>query len=335
MHWLRWKFYDALSIVTFSAVVLPAVTAQRMPATAQALIFSATLEFRHDSIPTAIQAMKDAGDKYNVQFDDTEDQAWFKDGRINKYDTLVFLDNTGEVLDDAAQTAFQNYINSGGNFVGIHAASDCLRNSTFFANELGAHFDYHPQITNATIDVVDPSHPSTSMLPEQWQVFDEIYNFKSDPRSIGAVVLLSADESSYSDPGPRRYDQGNPHPIAWYQDHGAGSSSQDTAGRSWYTSLGHTNETWQNPLYIAHVLGGISWVLQSNTTSFTNPAAAIGSGPATNSTNGNNNGGTTTTTEGAPGPTNTPSAGLRVAANIGSPRWILLPIIIAIAIMVG
>ncbi|KAH8991343.1 hypothetical protein EDB86DRAFT_2936138 [Lactarius hatsudake] len=38
----------------------------------------------------------------------------------------------------------------------------------------GAFFDYHPLIQNATVDVIDASHPSTSMLPAQWQVQDEI-----------------------------------------------------------------------------------------------------------------------------------------------------------------
>lgn len=32
---------------------------------------------------------------------------------------------------------------------------------------------------------------------------------------------------------------------AWFQEHGAGLQGGGTAGRSWYTSLGHTNETWQ------------------------------------------------------------------------------------------
>jgi len=68
------------------------------------------------------------------------------------------------------------------------------------------------------VDVVDASHPSTSMLPAEWHVQDEMlatnpmnyrdyfrglksvcrYDFKSDPRSLGAVVVLSANESSYS-----------------------------------------------------------------------------------------------------------------------------------------
>lgn len=51
------------------------------------------------------------------------------------------------------------------------------------------------------MDVINASHPSsTNMLPAEWYVQDEMYNFKSDPRSLGAVVVFSANESSYSDP---------------------------------------------------------------------------------------------------------------------------------------
>jgi hypothetical protein len=42
------------------------------------------------------------------------------------------------VLDEDGKTAFQKYLDLGGNFVGIHAASDCLRNTTFYGNETGA-----------------------------------------------------------------------------------------------------------------------------------------------------------------------------------------------------
>ena len=89
----------ALSISSVVAVLnlgTMSLAQQALPSTAHALIFSATADFRHDSIPTAIQAMTSSGAQYNIQFDNTEDQAWFKDGRINGYDALVFLDNTGE-----------------------------------------------------------------------------------------------------------------------------------------------------------------------------------------------------------------------------------------------
>ncbi|KAI0261512.1 class I glutamine amidotransferase-like protein [Gloeopeniophorella convolvens] len=263
-----------------------------MPADAQqqaarALIFSATADFRHDSIPTARDALIARGPSIGVQFDATEDSGRFTDTGLAPYDLLVFLMNTGEVLDDTGKAALQKYLDLGGNFVAIHAASDCLRNTTFYGKEVGAFFDYHPALQNATVDVIDASHPSTSMLPPQWHVQDEMYNFKSDPRAIGAVVVLSADESSYTDPGPRKFDQGTPHPTAWYQEHGAGVESGGTAGRSFYTSLGHLNQTWADDLFLAHVTGGISWALQSNTTRAFNSSGQVGSAAnSTNSTSG-------------------------------------------------
>jgi len=114
------------------------------------------------------------------------------------------------------------------------------------------------------------------MLPAQWHVQDEMYNFKSDPRLLGAVVVLSANESSYSDPGPRTYDQGTPHPTAWHQEHGAGVENGGVAGRSFYTSLGHLNETWQDDLFLGHVVGGISWALRSNTARAFNSSSRVG-----------------------------------------------------------
>ncbi|CDO77009.1 hypothetical protein BN946_scf184298.g36 [Trametes cinnabarina] len=222
------------------------------PSIARVLIYSATRDFRHDSIPTAVDALVAHGPAANITFDHTEDETWFTDDRLRQYDGVVFLSNTGEVLNADEKAAFQRWLDLGGNFIGIHSASDCLRNTTFFQRELGAAFDYHPELQSAIVDVVGPSHPSTSMLPKDWSVRDEMYNFKSDPRSVGAVVILSANESSYTDPGPRKFDQGTPHPTAWFQEHGAGVDSNGTAGRSFYTSLGHLNETWQVRRYSLH-----------------------------------------------------------------------------------
>ncbi|KAH9178410.1 trehalose utilization-domain-containing protein [Lactarius sanguifluus] len=200
-----------ISVCCTLLLFLVPVLSQNRPA--RGLIYSATADFRHDSIPTARDALVARGPSIDVQFDATEDSTRFTDAGLASYDLLVFLMNTGEVLDEGGKVALQQYLDLGGNFVAIHSASDCLRNTTFYGREVGAFLDYHPLIQNATVDVIDASHPSTSMLPAQWQVQDEMYNFKSDPRSVGAVVVLAANESSYSDPGPRRFDQGAPHPT--------------------------------------------------------------------------------------------------------------------------
>ncbi|KAJ7086074.1 class I glutamine amidotransferase-like protein [Mycena belliarum] len=271
-------------------------------APARVLVYTATERFRHDSIPTAVEALKNQSSNINVVFDHTEDQTQFTDPVLAGYDAIMFVSTTGEgkaslmrhpVLDASGKAAFQHYLNLGGNFVGVHSSSDSLVNTTFYGNETGAYFDYHPVIQNATVDVVDASHPSTSMLPAEWHIQEEMYNFKSDPRAIGAVVVLSANESSYIDTGTRKFNQGTPHPSAWFQEHGAGVESGNIAGRSFYTSLGHLNETWQanlwrffpDPLFMAHVIGGLTWTLGANTTRAFNASGLVGNaGSSTSST---------------------------------------------------
>jgi len=250
-------------------------------ARAKVLIYSATERFRHDSIPTAIRVLKEKSGLIDVDFDNTEDESWFTDEVLQRYDALLFLSTTGEVLKSDAP--FQKYINAGGNFVGVHSASDTLRNSTAYINTLGSRFDVHADLQNFTVNVLEPEHPSTKMLPATWNLKDEPYKFEIDPRRLGAKVVLSADESSYVDNTPTRFDQGSPPPIAWYEEKAAGVQSGGIAGRSFYTSLGHLNETWQDDIFISHVLGGISWVLQSNTTRAYNSSATVGNSQASGS----------------------------------------------------
>ncbi|KAG8732736.1 hypothetical protein FRC12_019151 [Ceratobasidium sp. 428] len=136
------------------------------------------------------------------------------------------------------------------------------------------------------------------MLPDRWTYTEEAYNFRSDPRTIGAHVVLSVDESSYTDTGVRNYSQGSPHPIAWYQEHGAGADDAASAGRSFYTSLGHLNSTWEDQNFLAHVLGGIQWALESNTTRAMNPDGQVGAQPSGNITS-TSSGAASTSTGGA------------------------------------
>ncbi|KDQ56748.1 hypothetical protein JAAARDRAFT_36238 [Jaapia argillacea MUCL 33604] len=276
--------HSCLSLAaTFLALVSLATlsTAERL--VGRVLIYSRTLEYRHDSIPTAIQALKEKGPSYNILFDATEDPKLFTDENLSQYDALFFLHTTGDVLNGTNLAAFQKYLDLGGNFVGVHAASACLYTTPFYGKELGAWFTYHPVLQNATVNVLDHSHPSTSMLPDRWHIQEEMYNFDSDPRKLGAIVLLSADESTYVDTAPHAQ-QGTPHPSAWYQERGAGIQAGGVAGRSFYTSLGHLNETWQDNLFMSHVMGGLSWAIESNTTRFSDPDAQVGSTEISNYT---------------------------------------------------
>ena len=211
------------------------------------LLFTKTAGFRHDSIPTAVQALSELGARLRIRVDATEDGAVFTDQRLRRYDTVVFLLTTGDVLDDRQQAAFQRYVRSGGGFAGVHSASDTEHDWPWYGGLVGAYFRAHPQIQQAAVLVSDPRDASTRGLPRRWTRTDEWYAFATNPR--GTVrVLATLDEASYV---PADSAMGEDHPIAW--------SHLYDGGRAWYTALGHTRESYAEPLFGGHVLGGILW----------------------------------------------------------------------------
>ncbi len=207
------------------------------------LVFSKTSAFRHDSIPDGIAAIQTLGAENGFAVDSTEDAARFTDAELARYKVVVFLCTTGDILDTDQKAAFERYIRSGGGFVGIHSASDTEYQWAWYGRLVGAYFASHPQIQRATVHIEDLGHASTEGLPAIWVRTDEWYNFRSSPR--GAVhVLATLDEATYS--GGK---MGVDHPIAWCQ--------QIDGGRSWYTAMGHTSESYAERLFRLHLLGGI------------------------------------------------------------------------------
>ncbi|WP_409468382.1 ThuA domain-containing protein [Streptomyces sp. HC307] len=211
------------------------------------LVFSKTAGFRHDSIPEGIAAVRELGETGGFTVDATEDAGAFTSRNLGRYDAVVFLSTTGDVLDAAQQSAFERYIRSGGSYVGIHAAADTEYDWEFYGGLAGAYFHSHPAIQPATVDVEDRAHPATSGLARTWDRTDEWYNYRSNPRER-AHVLASLDESSYTG-GTMHGD----HPIAWCQNY--------QGGRAFYTGGGHTKESFAEPAFREHLLGGIRWAI--------------------------------------------------------------------------
>ena len=117
-----------------------------------------------------------------IAVDWTEDSAVFTAETLAHYDAVVFLSTTGDPLDDAQQAAFEDYIRAGGGYAGIHAASDTEYDWAWYGGLVGAYFESHPPIQDATVEVSDRKHPSTADLPQRWQRTDEWYSFRSNPR---------------------------------------------------------------------------------------------------------------------------------------------------------
>jgi type 1 glutamine amidotransferase len=211
------------------------------------LVFSKTGGFRHKSIPAGKMAMLKMGAENGFAVDTTEDASVFTPANLKKYDAVVFLSTTGnDILNAEQKQAFQQYIRSGGGFVGIHAASDTEYNWEWYGKMVGGYFLSHPKNQTARIQVLDREHVSTRHLPEVWERYDEWYNYKS--LNPNTKVLMNLDEKSYQ--GGKN---GDHHPIAWYHNY--------DGGRAWYTGLGHTDESFSEPEFLQHVLGGIQYAM--------------------------------------------------------------------------
>jgi cytochrome c len=226
------------------------------------LVFSKTAGFRHDSIDEGHAAIEQLGADNAFQVDHTEDATAFRDAVLNRYDAVVFLSTTGDVLNATQQRAFERYIQAGGGYAGVHAAADTEYDWNWYGHLVGGYFLSHPPGTpSATVHVEDGSHHSTEGLPNPWPRVDEWYNYRSpdyqDPnvpdgdysvRESGVHVLLTLDEATY-DEGDGNDPVADDHPISWCQAY--------DGGRSWYTGMGHTAASFSEPDYLMHLLGGI------------------------------------------------------------------------------
>lgn len=208
------------------------------------LVFSRTTDYRHESIPAGIAAIERLGRQFGFEVTATEEASVFVTDRLSAFRIVLFLSTSGEVLDAPQQRAFERFIQSGGGFVGIHAASATEYDWPWYGRLVGAWFKCHPAPQEADVLVEVRDAPSTVMLPERWRRFDEWYDYRAWPE--GVEVLTTVDETTYEGAT-----FGKPHPISWRH--------AFDGGRAWYTAMGHTDAAFREPLFLLHILGGIQY----------------------------------------------------------------------------
>src|SRR5690606_27693934 len=204
------------------------------------LVFSYTTGFRHKSVPAGIAAVEKLGRENGFGVDKTEDPKAFTEENLAKYAAVVFMNTNGTLFDEGQRAALTAYIRAGGGYVGVHSASATEYDWDWYRELVGAHFDKHPKVQPAVVQVENREHVSTRHLPERWEHTDEWYDFRRNPRHA-TNVLLSLDtetmEGSTMD---------GDHPLAWYREF--------DGGRTWYTALGHTNECYEEANFLEHLL---------------------------------------------------------------------------------
>jgi len=217
------------------------------PQNDKVLVFTKTAGYRHESIEIGVEALTQLGKENRFEVTHSEDANVFSEENLNHYKLVIFLSTTGDVLNEEQQKSFENYIKKGGSYMGIHAAADTEYDWPWYGKLVGAYFLSHPEKSNAEIIKVDNSFQACEHLPERWSRFDEWYNYKSINPDIN--VLLELDENTYE--GGKN---GPHHPITWFHEY--------DGGRSFYTGLGHTKESYAEPDFKKLLLGGILYCLK-------------------------------------------------------------------------
>ena len=208
------------------------------------LIFTKTAGFVHESIPDGKAAIIKAGEEMGIEVDTTGDATQFTAENLGRYNAVVFLNTTGDILSEEQQSAFESYLRGGGGFAGIHSAADTEYDWEWYGKMVGGYFKSHPHIQNAVVEVVKRDHPSTKHLPAKWERRDEWYNYKNI--NLQVTVLATLDEVSYEGG-----ENGEHHPIAWFHEY--------DGGRAFYTGGGHTSESYSELEFLKHVMQGIFW----------------------------------------------------------------------------
>jgi cytochrome c len=209
------------------------------------IVFTKTAGYRHASISDGVAMFSDLAQAHEWKLTCTEDSSVLTGQSLARTDVVVWLSTSGDVVSPEQRVDFEDFIRDGGGYVGIHAAADTESSWPFYRKLVGATFRAHSGLHLATVRVEDRGHPSTSVLPTRWSRVDEWYDYHLSPR--GRVrVLATVDESTY-DGGT----MGADHPIAWCH--------TTCGGPAWYTGLGHTPESFYEPMFRDHVRGGVTY----------------------------------------------------------------------------
>ena len=217
------------------------------------LVYAQYDQYHKDNIPVGILVFKEMAQKHQFGLTWTMDAGIFTEESMKDYATIVFFNTKADQFTDEQKQGLKNYINNGGGFVGIHAATTTDGQWPWYNQLIGRVFTWHPQIQSGILEVIDPEFPATLHLPKKWIWTDEWYNF-SEPKSDNLKVILKVDESTYNTTlglGEPISVMGDFHPIAWYQEF--------DGGRSFYSALGHNPETYEDERHLELIYGGIYW----------------------------------------------------------------------------
>ena len=207
------------------------------------------------------EVKKWADDSGLFTVDCTQDvPADFTKENLRNYDIVMFYttgDRRSWPIDDELFDYFLNdwCKQKGHGFIGVHSAADTLKDYKPYYEMLGGTFNNHPWTANSHVTVVvnDPSHPIAKPWGNEFEITDEIYQFKNwAPENVRVLMSLDIARSTFNRQVQNAIRQYHV-PIAWCRENGD--------GKLFHMSLGHNEAVWKDPRYKESMLGGVKWIL--------------------------------------------------------------------------
>jgi type 1 glutamine amidotransferase len=242
------------------------------------LVFNKTNGFRHEAaIPAADRLFSELAAEHGWEVCVTDDAGVYDTDALRKFQLIVWNNVSGDVLTVSQRESLQQWIESGGGWVGVHGSGgDLSYDWQWYVDELlGAQFHGHtldPQLQDADLLVTNPATALTAHLPARWRVQgEEWYAFANNPRERGCEILLTIDRNSYITKGelaPNWIDRmAGEHPQAWRHRQGQ--------GRVFYSAIGHQPETYALPDYRELLRKAMRWAMWGEAGDLPTPALRI------------------------------------------------------------
>ena len=264
------------------------LTSCASPSTApkKILFFSKSSGYEHGMIKQengepskAEKILTTLGAKNNIEFTFTKDGGVFTAENLAKYDAFFFY-TTGDLTEPGTdknppmskeqKAALLEAIAHGKGFIATHSASDTFHsaggkemaaarwhedgtNADPYIKMLGGEFIIHGSQQDAHQICVDRKFPGMSAVPDDFAPHEEWYSLKDFAPNLHVLLVQDTSNMDKSGGNKHAYDRPN-YPSTWAHKYGK--------GRVFYTSMGHNESVWNNPVFQDVLVGGMNWALR-------------------------------------------------------------------------
>jgi type 1 glutamine amidotransferase len=243
--------------------------------TRKVLFFTKSSGFQHDVVKRAKpdelsfaeKALVDLGKQHGFEVTATKDGSVFTPEKLAEFDVIAFY-TTGDLdkpdsdpkkttpkdasipMPPGGAEALLKFIESGKGFVGFHCATDTFNkhgdgvDSHPYIKMVGGEFNGHGSQQPAKIRAVGGFAPLKDV--KDFEMTEEWYAFKNIAPDMHVILVQETDGMKED-----LYTKRKAYPETWTRTQGK--------GRVFYTSMGHREDVWTNPLFQQVFLAGLSW----------------------------------------------------------------------------